>query len=88
MVEITPAFMEKAIRRYFEACNAGDYAMLVSCFTPDAVHYFPPGLPEIPWRTADVKYAVSSPAEAHVDLLPKYTDEDVHNLMAYLETLR
>lgn len=54
MIEITPAFMEKAIRRYFQACNAGDYAMLVSCFTPDAVHYFPPGLPEIPWRTADV----------------------------------
>lgn len=40
------------------------------------------------WRTGDVKYTVSSPAEAHVDLLPKYTDEDVHNLMAYLETLR
>jgi cytochrome c oxidase cbb3-type subunit 3 len=40
------------------------------------------------WRTADVKYTVSSPAEAHVELLPKYTDEDVHNLMAYLETLR
>ena len=25
----------------------------MSCFTPDAVHYFPPGLPEIPWRSAD-----------------------------------
>ncbi len=40
------------------------------------------------WRTTDVKYTVSSPAEAHVELLPKYTDEDVHNLVAYLETLR
>ncbi|HTX37648.1 MAG TPA: c-type cytochrome [Bryobacteraceae bacterium] len=40
------------------------------------------------WRTADVKYTVSSPAEAHVELLPQYTDEDVHNLVAYLETLR
>lgn len=40
------------------------------------------------WRVEDVKYSVSSPAEAHVELLPKYTDEDVHNLMAYLETLR
>lgn len=39
------------------------------------------------WRTEDVKYTVSSPAEAHVDLLPKYTDEDIHNLMAYLEKL-
>jgi cytochrome c oxidase cbb3-type subunit 3 len=40
------------------------------------------------WRTADVKYTLSSPAEAHVELLPKYTDEDIHNLMTYLETLR
>jgi len=54
MPEITPAYMEAAIRCYFDACNAGDYEALVSCFTPDAVHYFPPGLPEIPWRTADV----------------------------------
>jgi hypothetical protein len=30
-----------------------DHAALVSCFTPDAVHYFPPGLPDIPWRGAD-----------------------------------
>lgn len=45
---------EALIRRYFDACNAADYAALMSCFTPDAVHYFPPGLPEIPWRTADV----------------------------------
>ena len=40
------------------------------------------------WPAAGVKYSVSSPAEAHQELLPKYTDEDVHNLMAYLETLR
>jgi len=42
------------IRRYFAACNAADYEALMACFTPDAVHYFPPGLPEIPWRGADV----------------------------------
>jgi cytochrome c oxidase cbb3-type subunit 3 len=40
------------------------------------------------WRTADVKYTVSSPADAHIELLPKYSDDDVHNLMAYLQTLR
>lgn len=51
--EITPAYMEAAIRRYFDACNAADYDALVSCFTPDAVHYFPPGLPDVPWRGAD-----------------------------------
>ena len=41
------------MRRYFDACNAADYDALVACFTPDAVHYFPPGLDGIPWRSAD-----------------------------------
>jgi cytochrome c oxidase cbb3-type subunit III len=40
------------------------------------------------WRTRDVKYKVDSPADAHVALFDKYTDDDVHNLMAYLQTLR
>ncbi len=40
------------------------------------------------WRTRDVKYKVDAPAEAHVDLFSKYTDDDVHNLMAYLQTLK
>lgn len=44
---------EQLIRRYFDACNAADYAELVSCFTPDAVHYFPPGLPDVPFKGAD-----------------------------------
>jgi cytochrome c oxidase cbb3-type subunit 3 len=35
-----------------------------------------------------VKYSVDSPAEAHVALFDKYTDADIHNLMAYLQTLR
>jgi ketosteroid isomerase-like protein len=52
-VAMTPQHMEAEIRRYFAACNAGDYEALVSCFTPDAVHYFPAGLPEVPWRSAD-----------------------------------
>jgi hypothetical protein len=43
---------EALIRRYFAACNAADHAGLVSCFTADAVHYFPPGLPDIPWQGA------------------------------------
>jgi ketosteroid isomerase-like protein len=53
-LEITPAHMEATIRRYFAACNAGDYEALTGCFTADAVHYFPPGLPDIPWRGADM----------------------------------
>lgn len=40
------------------------------------------------WRIRDVQYKVDAPVEAHVDLFSKYTDDDVHNLMAYLQTLR
>jgi cytochrome c oxidase cbb3-type subunit 3 len=40
------------------------------------------------WRTSLVKYTVDAPAEAHADLLAKYTDQDIHDLMAYLQTLR
>lgn len=39
------------------------------------------------WRTRDVHYEVDAPANAHVDLFSKYTDDDIHNLMAYLQTL-
>ena len=35
-----------------------------------------------------VKFQIDSPADAHVELLAKYTDDDIHNLMAYLQTLR
>jgi cytochrome c oxidase cbb3-type subunit 3 len=40
------------------------------------------------WRTRDVRYKVDAAVEAHVDLFSKYTDDDVHNLMAYLQTLK
>lgn len=40
------------------------------------------------WETNQVKYKVNSPVEAHVELFSKYTDDDIHNLMAYLQTLR
>jgi cytochrome c oxidase cbb3-type subunit 3 len=40
------------------------------------------------WRTRDVHYKVDAPVNAHVELFPKYTDDDIHNLMAYLQTLR
>jgi len=40
------------------------------------------------WATGSVRYAVNSPVNAHVDLFGKYTDDDIHNLMAYLQTLR
>jgi mono/diheme cytochrome c family protein len=40
------------------------------------------------WATQDVKFTVNAPVDAHVDLFGKYTDDDIHNLMAYLQTLR
>ncbi len=35
-----------------------------------------------------MKYKVDAPVNAHVELFGKYTDADIHNLMAYLQTLR
>jgi cytochrome c oxidase cbb3-type subunit 3 len=40
------------------------------------------------WPVSKVKIKVDAPAEAHVDLLPKYTDADLHDLMTYLLTLQ
>ncbi|HKN61394.1 MAG TPA: c-type cytochrome [Candidatus Acidoferrales bacterium] len=40
------------------------------------------------WRTSDVQYKVDAPVNAHMEQFSKYTDADIHNLMAYLQTLR
>ena len=40
------------------------------------------------WPVSRIRYKVDAPVEAHVDLFPRYTDDDIHNLMAYLQTLR
>ena len=40
------------------------------------------------WPSANIRYSVDAPVEAHVELFSKYTDGDIHNLMAYLQTLR
>jgi len=40
------------------------------------------------WRVHDVKYKVDPALDAHVELFSKYSDDDVHNLMAYLQTLK
>ncbi|HEX4998900.1 MAG TPA: c-type cytochrome [Terriglobia bacterium] len=40
------------------------------------------------WNVADVKFSVDDPLQGHFDLLGKYTDADMHNVYAYLETLR
>ncbi|MHB8733805.1 MAG: c-type cytochrome [Terriglobales bacterium] len=40
------------------------------------------------WPVSQVHYTVAEPAEAHANLLDKYTDADIHNLIAYLHSLR
>jgi cytochrome c oxidase cbb3-type subunit 3 len=40
------------------------------------------------WPVSAIKYKIDDPVQAHAELLGKYTDDDVHNLMAYLQTLK
>ena len=50
--ELSAPSMEQHIRDYFDACNSGDVARIACYFEPDAVHYFPPGMYEGPFRGA------------------------------------
>ena len=43
------ARMRALIETYFDGCNQADIEKMVSCFVPDAVHYFPPGMYEGPF---------------------------------------
>lgn len=38
--------------------------------------------------TPGLQVQVKDPLQAHADLLPKYTDADMHNVLAYLETMK
>lgn len=40
------------------------------------------------WATGDVSFEVDDPLEAHFEALGRYTDADMHNVYAYLETLQ
>lgn len=51
---LTSQGMEARIRRYFDDCNAGDVERIAAHFEPQAVHYFPPGMYEGPFRGAHV----------------------------------
>ena len=35
-----------------------------------------------------VKFTVDDPLQAHIEQLGRYTDDDMHNVFAYLQTLR
>ena len=49
----TSTRMESLIRTYFEGCNEADVEKIMSCLTPDAVHYFPPDMYDGPWHGAE-----------------------------------
>jgi cytochrome c oxidase cbb3-type subunit 3 len=40
------------------------------------------------WPISQVKFSVDDPLQAHVEQLGKYTDDDMHDVLAYLQTLR
>lgn len=40
------------------------------------------------WPTRLVTFAVDDPLQAHAEQLGKYTDRDMHDVLAYLQTLR
>jgi cytochrome c oxidase cbb3-type subunit 3 len=40
------------------------------------------------WPTSQVKFIVDDPLDAHAAQLDKYTDADMHNVLAYLQTLK
>jgi cytochrome c oxidase cbb3-type subunit 3 len=40
------------------------------------------------WPTSQVTYAVDDPLQAHVEQLGQYTDADMHDVLAYVRTLR
>jgi len=40
------------------------------------------------WPASQVKFSVDDPLQAHVEQLGKYTDDDIHDVLAYLQTLR
>lgn len=39
-------------------------------------------------ETPGLQIQVKDPLQAHADLLPKYSDADMHNVLAYLETMK
>ena len=40
------------------------------------------------WPVSAVKVVVDDQLQAHAALLPKYTDADMHDVLAYLQTLK
>jgi SnoaL-like protein len=45
-------WIENVIRTYFDGCNEANIEKMLSCFVPDARHYFPRGAPQGPFLSA------------------------------------
>ena len=52
--KLTRHLMHQTIECYPAEGNGVDKAKIMTCFTAEAVHYFPPGTKSAPWRGADV----------------------------------
>jgi SnoaL-like domain len=50
--QLAVAQMESTIRKYYDGCNEANEAKMMQCFTSQAVHYFPPGMYDGPFRGA------------------------------------
>jgi methyltransferase len=51
---VTRTQMHSLISRYFDGCNEADEAKMTACFVPQAVHYFPDGMPTGPFIGSSV----------------------------------
>lgn len=40
------------------------------------------------WPVDTIRFHVEEPVEAHVTAMKKYTDDDIHNVLAYIQTLK
>ncbi len=40
------------------------------------------------WPTGTITYRVDRPADAHVTAMSRYTDDEIHNVLAYIQTLK
>jgi hypothetical protein len=48
----------------------------------------PDGAVRVVRRTPGMKVTKTNPLQAHIDLLDRITDKQIHDLVAYLETLK
>lgn len=49
---LTRSAMAAIVQNYMDACTAGEVVSIAAFFEPDAVHYFPPGMYNGPFRGA------------------------------------